>query len=231
MPPHVDEGVIKFTANHRSEALAPRRYGTLACTLIAWREILAHTGLVGQQPGRYGGFGYGNVSARVGPPSAPRRQRGFLITGTQTSGKSCMSLDDFCVVTACDPARNRVTSHGQAMPSSESMTHGAIYGLGPHIRVVLHAHSPTVWRQARALRIPTTDPSVPYGTQAMARAVERLYASTALPETRMLAMGGHEDGIICFGRDADEAGEVMLRYLARAYRRTCAEGDGTLCAT
>ncbi len=70
---------------------------------------------------------------------------------------------------------------------------------------------------------------MPYGTQAMARAVERLYATTALAETRMLAMGGHEDGIICFGRNADEAGEVLLRYLARAYRQTCADNDGGLC--
>jgi len=99
-----DEGVIKFQAEHQQEVLSARRYGDLACTLVAWREILARTGLVGQDPARYGGFGYGNVSARTGAPSAPRQRRPFLITGTQTSGRTGMSLDDFCLVETCDPA-------------------------------------------------------------------------------------------------------------------------------
>ena len=42
-------------------------------------------------------------------------------------------------------------------------------------------------------------------------------------------MGGHEDGIVAFGRTAEEAGEVMLRTLARAYEAACAEGGG-LCS-
>lgn len=107
----IDEGAIKFHAAHRPVPLDRRSHGEVACRLIAWREILARTGLVGRDPELYGGFGYGNVSARVGPPSLPRRRRRFLITGTQTSGKACMSLADFCVVEACDPERNRVVAH------------------------------------------------------------------------------------------------------------------------
>lgn len=225
-----DEGVIKFSAEHAPAALSARRHGALACSLVAWREILARTGLVGQAPGRYGGFGYGNVSARTGPPSAPRRRRPFLITGTQTSGKACMSLDDFCLVETCDPGRNRVASRGLVMPSSESMTHGALYDLGSHIRFVFHAHSPVIWRRARALRLPTTDPAVPYGTRRMAAEVERLYRQTALAETRVLAMGGHEDGIIAFGRSAADAGTALVILLARAYDTACSEADGRFCS-
>ena len=225
----VDEGAIKFEAAHRESPLAPRRFGEAACRLIAWREIFAKTGLVGQEPGLYGGFGYGNVSCRVGPPSLPRRRRAFLITGTQTSGKACMSLADLCVVESCQPRRNRVESYGPIMPSSESLTHGAIYDLGSHIRFVFHAHSPVIWRRAEALRVPTTDRRVAYGTPEMAREVERLWRGSALPDLGMLAMGGHEDGVIAFGRSAEEAGEVMLRFLARAYEAACAEGGG-LCA-
>ena len=224
----VDEGAIKFDADHRFEPLPPRRFGEAACRLIAWREILARTGLVGQEPGLYGGFGYGNVSSRVGPPSAPRRRRAFLITGTQTSGKDCMSLADLCVVEHCDVERNRVQSRGSAPPSSESLTHGAIYDLGSHLRYVFHAHSPVIWRRAEALRIPTTDAGVAYGTPEMAREVERLWRETPLPELGILAMGGHEDGIVAFGRRAEEAGEIALRWLARAYEAACAEGGG-LC--
>ncbi len=223
------EGVIKFRAEHRRGSLEARRYGALACALIAWREIFAKTGLVGQEPGRYDGFGFGNVSARVGPPGAPRRRRAFLITGTQTSGKACMTLDDFCVVEACDPLTNTVVSRGTSLPSSESMTHGAVYALAPHIRFVFHAHSPAIWRRAQAQRLPTTDPAVPYGTVGMAREVERLWRSSSLAEVGILAMGGHEDGIVCFGKRAEDAGAVLLRCLARAYAEQCADGDGALC--
>lgn len=226
----VDEGAIKFHAAHREEELVPRRYGELACRLIAWREILHKTGLVGQEPGLYGGFGYGNVSGRVGPPGASRRARAFLITGTQTSGRAAMSLAGFCVVERYDERTNRVESRGEILPSSESMTHGAIYDLGPHIRYVFHAHSAPIWRRARELRLPTTDPSVPYGTPEMAREIARLNRTSSLSERRILAMGGHEDGIIAFGKTAEAAGDVLLRTLARAYESHCAGADSSLCS-
>jgi ribulose-5-phosphate 4-epimerase/fuculose-1-phosphate aldolase len=217
----VDEGVIKFAAIHRREPIDRRVHGALCCRLIAWREIMAMTQLVGQDPARYGGAGYGNVSARVGAPSSPRGRRAMLISGTQTGGRADIGVDDFCVVEAYDYARNRVHSAGLIEPSSETMTHGAIYDLSPHIRFVLHAHSPVIWRRAQDLRIPTSDARVAYGTPEMAYEVERLYRSTALAETRILAMGGHEDGIIVFGHNAEAAGQVLLTYLARAYEHTC----------
>ncbi len=225
------EGVIKFRAEHEARPLDERRYGELACKLIAWREILGLTGLVGQDPARYGGYGFGNVSARVGPPAAARGRRAFLITGTQTAGKRCVGLDDFALVERYDYHHNRVDSHGRAAPSSETMTHAALYDVSPAIRCVLHAHSPVVWRRARRLRLPTTDPGVPYGTPEMALAVQRLCDATALPERRILAMGGHEDGIVVFGRSPEEAGAVLLNWLARAYELQCGEDGLGLCAT
>ena len=36
-----EEGVIKFAVEHRDGSLDERRYGELACQLIAWREITA----------------------------------------------------------------------------------------------------------------------------------------------------------------------------------------------
>lgn len=223
------EGVIKFSAQHRQATLEPRRYGELACALIAWREILTGTGLVGQDSKRYEGYGFGNVSGRVGPPAAPRGRRSFLITGTQTAGLRCIGLGDFCVVDTYDDERNQATSHGLVMPSSESLTHGALYDLGPQIRFVFHGHGPTLWRQAAELRIPTTAPDVPYGSPEMAREVRRLFRTGSLQDTQILAMGGHEDGIVVFGRSAGDAGQVLLDYLARAYQRQCGLERG-LCS-
>jgi len=211
-----DEGVIKFQAAHRHAPLEPSRFGERLCELAAWRELLVSTGLMGQQPERYGGAGYGNVSARVPPYPGERGARGFLITGTQTAGLREVGPEHFCWVRRYEVSSNQVESEGPMLPSSEAMTHGAIYDLGPQIRYVFHAHSKLVWSQTRALHIPTTAAHVAYGTPQMAMEVQRLFRETALVELGILAMGGHEDGVLSFGRTADEAGQVMLRYLARA---------------
>jgi hypothetical protein len=223
------EGVIQFDVEHEHRALETHRYADLACELVAWREIMALTGLVGQEPGRYEGAGYGNVSARVGPRGASIGRRAFLITGTQTSGHRCIDLGDFAVVEGYDCRANHVRSHGLVMPSSESMTHAAAYDASPLVRCVLHAHSPVLWRSRSQLRLPETDSAVPYGTPDMALEVSRLYRETVLPERQILAMGGHEDGILVLGRSPEDAGAVLLRWLARAYGAVCGEGDGGLC--
>jgi L-ribulose-5-phosphate 4-epimerase len=119
------------------------------------------------------------------------------------------------VVTGCYPAENRLVAHGPVQPSSESLTHGAIYVLDSRILWVVHAHSPEIWRNAAALGLPMTG-AVPYGTPAMAEEVQRLFHASDLPEKRIFGMAGHEDGIVTFGRTAEEAGGVMLAYLARA---------------
>jgi len=211
-----DEGVIKFTAEHRSERLDPLRHGELAAQLAGWREVMVLCRLVGQDPARYGGAGFGNLSARVGPPASGLGRRSMLISGTQTGGRAVVQLDDFCVVERYDVRANRVVSSGLVHPSSEAMTHGAIYDLGPHIRAVLHAHAPTIWRRAARLAIPTTRPEVPYGTQEMALEVARLGRESALAERQILSMAGHEDGVIAFGRSLDEAGRVLMSSLARS---------------
>lgn len=227
----IQEGVIKFQAQHREQQLEATVYGTLACELTAWREIMAKTQLVGQDPARYDGAGYGNVSGRIGAPSSSRGQRAFLITGTQTGGNRCISLKDYCAVKEYNYHQNRVVSAGLILPSSESMTHAAIYDLSTEIRFVLHAHTPTIWRRAQELRIPTTDPKVAYGTPEMALEVQRLFRSTALSEQKILSMGGHEDGIIVFGKSCHEAGQALLYYLARAYTLQCQEQGVGLCGS
>ncbi|MCB1057922.1 MAG: class II aldolase/adducin family protein, partial [Acidobacteria bacterium] len=164
------------------------------------------------------------------PPAAPKGRRSFLITGTQTAGLACIGVGDLCVVERYDARANRATSHGLVLPSSESLTHGAVYDLGPQIRFVFHGHGPVLWRRARELRIPVSDPRVAYGTPEMAAEVQRLFRSGTLGETQIFAMGGHEDGIVVYGRSAEEAGQILLRYLARAYESQCAADRG-LCRT
>jgi len=226
-----DEGVIKFNARHEDVELSARQYGDLACKLVAWRGLLVQTQLVGQDPNRYGGAGYGNVSGRVGAPSASLGERSFLITGTQTGGAPCMNLDDFALVSSYNYQDNSVDSAGLTQPSSEAMTHGAIFDCSPHIRFVFHGHCPVIWQQSSALRIPTTEASVPYGTPEMAKEVQRLYRDSTMAQTQVMSMGGHEDGVIVFGRTPEEAGQIFLTVLAKAYERVCGQSNGGLCIT
>ena len=138
------EGVTKFEAQCRSGLLPVSRFGRLFAELQAWRQIMFQLNLIGQDPARYEGAGYGNVSARVPPHGRGRGQRAFLVTGTQTGGRGLLTLSDYCVVESYDIAANRVVSVGQASPSSESMTHGALYDANPGIRFVFHGHIPLI---------------------------------------------------------------------------------------
>jgi hypothetical protein len=111
-PEEPEDGVIKFSADHESVALCAARHTELAGVLVAWRAIFAHLGAIGQAAARYGGVGFGNVSGRLGPfPGAPGA-RPFLITGTQTGGRDCLALSDFCAVDRWDVRRNAVRSRG-----------------------------------------------------------------------------------------------------------------------
>ncbi len=208
-----EEGVIKFDLQFiESEPVA----GASIAELNTWRRILWQLELIGQDPDRYGGYGYGNVSQRIGRADEPAGQRRFVISGTQTGQLPELGVDHYSIVNAYDPASNRVVAEGPLKPSSESLTHGVIYDLDASIRVVLHVHSPDIWQQAGELRIPVTDAGADYGTPAMAAEVRRLYQTYGTDRTGIFSMGGHEDGIVSFGVSAGEAGSVLLQSLAAA---------------
>jgi hypothetical protein len=211
------EGVIRFHVEHDTRALDDRLFGDAARMLAAWREVLARLGLIGRDPERYDGYGYGNVSARVSPfGDVGRGRRRFLVTGSQTGGRRRVALEDLVLVEGYDIARNRVKSIGLVPPSSESLTHAALYDIAPAIRVVLHGHAPEIWRRASALGLPITRPGAANGTPEMALEVQRLYRESTASSAGVLAMGGHEDGVLALGRTASEAGELLVRQLGRA---------------
>ncbi len=210
------EGFIRFELRHREDPLEAERFAEPAARLAAWRQILVATGLVGRDPSRYGGAGFGNLSLRVGSDDDAPGRRAFLVTGTQTGGRPRLELEDLALVECYDTRRNWVTSYGLAHPSSESLTHGAIYDLDPALGAVLHAHEPVLWQRAVELDLPITDPSVPYGSPDLAREVRRLWQEGRFSVDRVLAMGGHEDGILACGASLREAGCTLLTWLAWA---------------
>lgn len=196
------EGVSKFQLDYQPLPAPPADTALLA----SWRTILQKLDLLGQLADRYQGLGFGNLSQRQG--------RGFLITGSQTSGLARLTEAEYAWVASFDLANNRLVAQGLVRPSSESLTHAAIYAHNPLIQTVMHVHSPLIWRQALALGLPSTDPDIAYGTPAMAFAVQALLADDGLP--RVFAMGGHEDGVVAYGPTCQAAGECLLGTLARA---------------
>jgi len=139
-----------------------------------------------------------------------------------------MGLDSLAWVRSYNSGQNRVESEGILKPSSESLSHGALYDLGPHIRFVIHAHSPEIWSQGRQLQLPSTDPKIPYGSSEIDPEIRRLARQSALMQRQLLLMGGHQDGVISFGRSAEEAAQILLAALAQAYQLQYGR-DALLC--
>ena len=205
------EGVIKFELCYRvAEPIALNEFAELN----AWRNRLWQLRLIGQDPQRYDGYGFGNVSMRHGPRDAPCGNRAFVISGTQTGAMPELDARHYTLVESYDATTNRVVAHGPVKPSSESLTHGIIYDMDRRIQAILHVHSPDIWQTASAQGMPVTDASVAYGTPAMAVEVQRLFRETEVLRQRIFSMGGHLDGIVAFGQTVAEAGTTLLAALA-----------------
>ncbi len=207
------EGVIKYRLSHQAEGPAASE---AVAELIAWRRILHRLDLIGEDPNRYGGFGFGNLSVRL-PPSCGARYP-FLISGTQTGALTELGPEHFAVVTDWIPHENRILSKGPIQPSSEAMTHAGIYALDQRTRAVIHVHSPHIWQAARWLALPQTPADADYGSPAMAQAVRELLAQRENRRRRVFVMLGHEDGVVAFGPSLSHAGCALLSVLAEAYR-------------
>ncbi len=206
----MQEGVIKFV-----QCFTKKDSVVVSDDLLVWRRIFYSNGLIGQDSQRYGGAAYGNLSQRLSPYDCPVNKRSFLISGSQTSGLEVVSSEHFSVVVEYYPDRNFVVAEGPVAPSSESMTHGALYDIDDSLRFVFHAHSSHIWRRADFFGIPATSPVVEYGTVEMTREVFRLFSETDVFDKRIFCMGGHEDGVVTFGRTAKEAGFAMLKYFVK----------------
>ncbi len=207
----MEEGAIKFNLQYTRAGL-PGAVSLAA--LNRWRSTLRERSLIGQDPERYDGYGYGNISQRIDTRQSARGHRSFIISGTQTGHLDRLDRDHYTLVECYDVSSDTVVARGPVKPSSESLTHGMIYDMDEHILVVLHVHSPDIWCNATALNIPITDADIPYGTPAMAHEVERLFNDSDVRDKRIFSMGGHLDGIVSFGTTAQEAGEVLLKALA-----------------
>jgi len=203
------EGVVKYHLDFTRAGIDPAGIEEIN----AWRKIMYRLGLIGRDPDRYGGFGYGNISTRL-VDEVP--QPVFVISGTQTGHLAALGPEHYAIVASCDPQQNTIVARGPIKPSSEALTHHSVYLSDASVGCVIHAHCPEIWRAAQALDIPATPESAAYGTPEMATEIERLFTDTDVHQKGLLAMGGHTDGVVACGRTPREAGTAMIACLARA---------------
>lgn len=190
------EGVIQYRLDFSHAALGAYLPSVLLNTLNTCREGLCALGLIGQDANRYEGYGFGNISCRV---ELPENREAFIITGSQTGHIAVLGRQHYALVTQCEPMQNRLRAIGETPPSSEAMTHAIIYQTLPEIEAVIHVHSPDLWQNAQVLGLPITAADVTYGTPQMAAAAREILFTSYAQQAGLLAMLGHEDGIVAWG--------------------------------
>jgi ribulose-5-phosphate 4-epimerase/fuculose-1-phosphate aldolase len=189
---------IKFTCEQAATEIT--RFGALA-ELNAYRRKLLHLRVIGVNAN---GIGFGNLSIR---DSATKN---FYITGSATGRKPELTLADCARVVGHDFEKNWLRYEGSAIPSSESLTHAAVYESDAKAGSVIHCHDSKLWA-ALLNKAPTSSKAVDYGTPEMACEVTRLFKVTDVQSRKILVMAGHEGGIVAFGKDLDEAFVALMR--------------------
>lgn len=207
------EGVIKYDLDYVESA--PLDLVDLK-ELNAWRKVLFLVKLIGKDPERYDGFGYGNVSRRLNSKEKSQCADKYCISGTQTGHLPDLAHSQYTIVTQCDPNRNKIRATGPIKPSSEALTHGAIYQANADIQFVFHVHNPNIWENTQQLNILEIKENIQYGTPDMANELKRLASDLTTSEDHIICMKGHRDGVISYGKTAEEAGSILINYYCRA---------------
>jgi L-ribulose-5-phosphate 4-epimerase len=195
-----EKGVIKFNCHWiRSEPISREALGDMK----PWRDRLYRLGMIGAYEN---GIGFGNLSIRE--PGSDR----FIITGSGTGRFKSLSGKHYTRVVDFDFKSNALICRGPVKASSESLTHAALYVSDATIQAVIHIHHMEMWKRLLD-HMPTTSRDAEYGSPEMVDEVMSLFRDTDVREKKILIMGGHEEGLVAFGRDLEEAGTALLRVL------------------
>ena len=193
------DGVIKYNFDFTpTEPLEPSQYGKIETV----RKRLFALGLIGVKEG----IGYGNISERLAMEQ-------FVVTGTQTGELPDLSGAHYSFIEAYDDKAFYIKSTGMIKPSSESLTHGTIYNLSTEIGAVIHIHSASMWRFMLENGYRKTE-DVLYGSREMIDEVNRIYEDIDPLSDPLFVMSGHEDGVMAFGRNLEEAERTLYRVIA-----------------
>lgn len=126
--------IIKFKLEHKHKPLV----GVDISQFCRYKLDLLKRELIGTlKEGEFAGYDCGNMSVRM---VNDENELNVLITGTQTSGKLTVALNDFALILKYDPDSFLIKSCGMAKPSSETPLHWSAYEANPDINAIIHAH-------------------------------------------------------------------------------------------
>ncbi len=199
----LDEGVIKFKYNLKlSKALESAHY----IELEKWRVILFKMNLIGEYPIEK--VGYGNLSYRNKVLTTE-----FTITGTQTGKHANLNGSHYTKITKCNLKKSTVEANGPIAPSSETLTHYAIYSSNSQINAIFHVHDKILWDYMISNNLESTSEAVSYGTEQMAKEASDCIDNKS---SGIFVMKGHQDGIIAYGNSIEEAGKMILGFFKKS---------------
>jgi len=191
------EGYIKFQCNWANEEIQiPKE---IFLSLEKERSRLYRLGLIGMYPD---GIGFGNISVRFEGCT-------FVITGSATGQLASLDLSHYARVSAYSFSGNSIECKGLTKASAESLTHAAVYEALPEVGAVVHVHCMGLW-QKLLNNYPTTSEEIEYGTPEMALAVQSLAAEMSMSDEKIIIMGGHQEGILAFGKNLEEATSQII---------------------
>jgi L-ribulose-5-phosphate 4-epimerase len=193
------EGSVKFSCERMDEdiVLPAKTFDELS----KWRQTMFESGLIGVYSN---GIGYGNLSVRAAAG-------GFYISGTATGGLPALNQNHYALVNSWSFNQNSLTCSGRINASAESLSHAAIYESLPEVGAVIHIHHKGMWEKYINSLL-TTLPEVLYGTPEMAFEIRNIVLTLNSGQDSILVMGGHEDGIVAWGKTPDDAGACILKY-------------------
>ena len=193
----MEEGYIKYHCNWIQEQVIQTEQ---IHEINKWRSLLMEQGYMGMYDD---GIGFGNISMRMD-------QHVFMISGSATGGIKELTNDHYALVTDFNLAENQLTCKGMTTASSESLTHASIYACSKETNAVVHIHHKEKWSSLLNHEA-TTDSSIAYGTPEMAFAIQRLIKEDKVGPSRIIVMGGHEEGLIAYGKTLEEAAMAFLK--------------------
>lgn len=195
----IKEGYIKFSCEWIKDN--PISVNQLK-KINKWRDKMYHLGLIGCYDN---GIGFGNISVRL------NELNHFIITGSATGRFKSLNEEHYTKVTNFNLKLNSLICRGPIKASSESLTHAVIYQSDQNINAIIHVHNLSLWEKLLD-KVPTTSKNAEYGTPEMAEEMVKLFEHENTKDKKIIVMGGHQEGVISFGKDLNQAGGIILNY-------------------
>lgn len=190
-----DEGYIKFNIDWEEKVISID--SSQFDEINNCRNQLYGLGLIGAYNN---GIGFGNISIRT-------EENHFLITGSATGNIQTLNQKHYSLVNKYNLTKNQVWCSGLTKASSESLSHAIIYETLANVNAVIHTHNLKMWEQ-NLNKLPTTHKNVSFGTPEMALEIKKQLKS----DKGIIIMGGHEEGILCYGKTLKETQELLISY-------------------